>query len=312
MRVDYLFTFLSPLKIRLPELTAAQLDLLTDTLTDAEIGALAGVTRTAATNHRRKWGVLSWAQKHGTRRYKESYEPRPGAKRAFSHRLGCNERCFERIETPAQAYWLGMLAADGWIVTHHQESVGVALALHPRDRDLLREYASFVGFHGEPRRTRPGAELYQVKITSKLMASDLAAQGIVPRKSKVLRLPGIDQSLMPHFVRGLFDGDGSVTRRENSLSAQITTGSSDLVDGLKAWLDTQTPRPCSIGKDRDAYVLRWYADNAEALAWYMYAGDPAARPRMERKARIFFGCPGSGAGHSWEQLLSGLDSAPSR
>lgn len=279
-------------------LTRNELDSLTDKWTDAEIGKQYGLCRTAATNRRKKLGVLSWAEKNGTRRYQESYEPKPGAKRAFSHRMGCNEKCFSPVDTPETAYWLGLLAADGWIVTHHKEPQGVALALHPRDMNLLREYARFVGYRSEPKRTRPSAELYQVKITSKTMAQDLIDLGIKPVKSLTLELPTIDDSLKPHFLRGLFDGDGSVSVRNRSITAQITTGSRRMAEQIRDLTSPFLPRPCSIGRDRGVCVLRWYADNALALADYMYQGDPTITPHMKRKAEVLFGFQGSGAGHS--------------
>jgi hypothetical protein len=300
------------MRIQLSELTPQELDDLTDTMTDAEIGRLAGTVRTAATNHRKKWGIRSWSEKHGTRKYKETYTPAPGAKRAFSHRIGCREDCFASIRQPEQAYWLGLLAADGWIVTQRNQIQGVALALHSRDMELLKSYAEFIGFRAEPRRTRSGSEMIQVKVASRKMAEDLNALGIEPRKSRTIKLPKIEAELMRHFLRGLFDGDGSVQERSTSLTCQITTASKELASGIKAVTDKVTPRPCSIGNDREAYVLRWYADNALSLAAYMYDGSPETRPRMERKARILFGFQGSGAGHSWGKLLSGLDSSPSR
>lgn len=287
------------MKISLPDLTREELNALTDRLTDAEIGAIAGRCRTAVTRYRNQFGVLSWAQKNGTRRYQSSYESKPGAKRAFNHRLNCNENCFAEIDTPEKAYWLGLLAADGWIVTCRGEVTGVALALHSRDMELLNGYARFIGFKHEPKRTRPGVDLHQIKVASKTMALDLVKHGIVPRKSKVLELPELPEQLQGHFLRGLFDGDGSVTVRNDTIAAQLTTASERLADQVKHLLDELLPRPCSLGRDRSAFVLRWYADNAIELARYMYQGDTSTRPRMERKAEIFFGFQGSGAGHSW-------------
>ena len=44
------------------------------------------------------------------------------------------------------------------------------------------------------------------------MAADLVKHGIVERKSMVLKPPNIQQELMRHWIRGYFDGDGSVHR----------------------------------------------------------------------------------------------------
>lgn len=310
--LDYLFTFLKTLKVQLPGISCEDLEALTDRHTDAEIGDLAGTTRTAATYHRRRLGVRSWAQKNGKRRYQAFYSEREDAGRVFSHRLGCNERCFQVIDSPEKAYWLGFMAADGWIVTCNGEVNAVALAVHERDHALLKQFAEFIGFRSEPRLTRPGSKLFQVKVSSRAMAEDLISHGVVPRKSRILELPLLPQSLYPHYCRGLFDGDGSVLVRGNSIAAQVTTGSQKLASALRDLLDKYTARPCNLRLDRQAWVLRWYADNALSLAAYMYPDGLATCPHMERKARTFFGFRGSGAGHSWEQLPSQGDSAPSR
>lgn len=203
------------------------------------------------------------------------------------------------IDTPEAAYWMGLLAADGWIVTERDRPTGVALALHEKDVELLKQYAAFVGFRAAPRRTRPTAELFQVKITSSLMAADLIGHGITPRKSKTLQLPKLAPELLSPFFRGLFDGDGSVVSRGSTLTAQLTTASEDLADSLAQALNPPTLRPCGRHRDRNTHVLRWYSDNAISLARFMYGESGEARPRLERKAEIFFGFQGSGAGHSW-------------
>ena len=42
------------------------------------------------------------------------------------------------------------------------------------------------------------------------MFSDLNKHGCIQNKSLVLQFPTISNSLIPHFIRGYFDGDGSV------------------------------------------------------------------------------------------------------
>jgi hypothetical protein len=297
----------------LAEIGPEALDRMTDAMSDGEISALYGLTRTAATYARKRLGVRSYQEKHGKRRYVGNYEPKPGSKRAFSYRLaGARERYFERVETPRQAYWLGLLYADGWIVTHRGEPTGFALALHERDIDLLKAFAEDLGCPSLLRRTRPGSPLHQLKLSSRAACDDLISLGVVPRKSKVVELPELPGELMPHFIRGYFDGDGSVGVRGVSLSAQITSGSEAMVRQLRDYLADRHGIDSSITRDRNAFVLRWYAGNAVRLARVLYGRPPHGEIAMQRKREKFFDFLGSGAGHSWEQLLSDLDSAPSR
>lgn len=263
--------------------------MLTDSLSDKEIGELYGLSRTAATHHRKVAGVRSFAEKHGRRRYAEHYARKPGARRAVSYRREIREDFFRRIDTPEKAYWLGFLSADGWIVTEKGTLRGVGFALHERDQAILEQYAQSIRFPGSPIRTRKGSPLMQVKFTSPAMAADLVTHGVTPQKSRTIAWPELEAHLLRHYARGVFDGDGSVGRRPNgSLSAQLTTASEAFAHGFKSWVDLSLPRETSLGKDRNTYVLRWYADNAVAFAGLLYEGTTAERLRLERKYRVFF------------------------
>ena len=277
------------LKIPLNALSREALDGLTDVLSDKEIGELYGLSRTAATHHRKAAGVRSFAQKHGRRKYDDAYERKPGARRAVSYRREVHEDFFGELDAPQKVYWLGFLSADGWIVTENNVPRGVGFALHERDRQALEQYAECVGFPGVPLRTRKGSPMLQVKFTSPAMAADLIRHGVTPRKSRTLEWPDLPSEFVSHYVRGVFDGDGSVGRRScGALAAQITTASEHFALGCKAWADSVLPRATSLGRDRNTYVLRWYADNAIALARILYEGTTEGVFRLERKYRIFF------------------------
>ena len=56
-------------------------------------------------------------------------------------------------------------------------------------------------------------DMARLRISSRKMCADLARLGITPRKTFTLEFPNSDQvptHLMNHFVRGYFDGDGSI------------------------------------------------------------------------------------------------------
>ena len=56
-----------------------------------------------------------------------------------------------------------------------------------------------------------GHTAYGVDITSSILIQDLVDLGFGYRKSwKELHLPNIPKNLMRHFIRGYFDGDGSI------------------------------------------------------------------------------------------------------
>lgn len=58
-----------------------------------------------------------------------------------------------------------------------------------------------------------GKKKYSLQITSNILSNALSNLGAVPNKSLILKFPTFKQvpeKLMPHFIRGYFDGDGSV------------------------------------------------------------------------------------------------------
>ena len=55
----------------------------------------------------------------------------------------------------------------------------------------------------------------QIAVRSNIMAEDLAKYGVVPRKSYSTYLPKVSYEMMPHLIRGIFDGDGSIMAKSN-------------------------------------------------------------------------------------------------
>ncbi|MFZ4724412.1 MAG: LAGLIDADG family homing endonuclease, partial [Paludibacter sp.] len=52
---------------------------------------------------------------------------------------------------------------------------------------------------------------FEVNISSKILINDIISLGFGPNKTyKKLYLPNIPEELMRHFIRGYFDGDGSI------------------------------------------------------------------------------------------------------
>jgi hypothetical protein len=105
---------------------------------------------------------------------------------------------FSSIETQEQAYWLGFIYADGHVGPRH-----VDLQLSDKDHEHILRFRDVLGSSYEPKDTQNGRT--RVVLSSKRMADDLRALGIKTQ----MRIPDMSPDLVRHFVRGLFDGDGS-------------------------------------------------------------------------------------------------------
>jgi hypothetical protein len=128
---------------------------------------------------------------------------RADAKRKYPFR----EDAFDTIADEPTAYWLGFLCADGCVVLR-RGSGEVHLVLQKRDIAHLERYRTFVETTA-PIRKETNYQTYRVSLYSLHLAQTLNSLGCTPRKSLSLRFPTLPQTLVPHFVRGYFDGDGT-------------------------------------------------------------------------------------------------------
>jgi len=77
------------------------------------------------------------------------------------------------------------------------------------------------------------------QLSSKYFSQQLIKQGCVPKKSLILTWPtNLPQDLYPHFIRGYFDGDGSIFwhKRLRNMGISIV-GTKDICDGVKLFCD---------------------------------------------------------------------------
>ncbi|HLI46523.1 MAG TPA: LAGLIDADG family homing endonuclease [Geobacterales bacterium] len=64
-----------------------------------------------------------------------------------------------------------------------------------------------------------GIEYYKASLNSRRLCSHLINKGVTPRKSLTLKYPSdeiIPNELERHFIRGYFDGDGSIRVRQRT------------------------------------------------------------------------------------------------
>ena len=125
---------------------------------------------------------------------------------------------FENIDTEEKAYWLGFMFADGYIVNHEnhygEDSFGLTLAEDSLD--------SIEKFKKSLHATNPilydnsksiGQPQAKIVLTSQKTVNDLIDKGCVKQKSLILQPPKkVPEKLLSHFIRGFFDGDGSLMK----------------------------------------------------------------------------------------------------
>ena len=125
----------------------------------------------------------------------------------------CNSCFFSQWSHP-MAYWLGLLFADGCILQRHNR-LSVFLGLKCSDAqhiELFQKAIQSTYKIGVRKNGLASSCMTIVDINSARMVQDLMNHGCTPRKSLTLKWnEQVPASLMHHFVRGYFDGDGCIS-----------------------------------------------------------------------------------------------------
>jgi hypothetical protein len=124
------------------------------------------------------------------------------------YRYNCS--LFESVNTEAEAYWLGFLIADGC-------NLGKFIRIDIKDEGHLEKLRDFIFTDKDkPIKIRDlgFGPVYYLSMNNEKLVRNLNAQGLVPNKSKIVQFPKIPEVLYHHFIRGVFDGDGSLNYSE--------------------------------------------------------------------------------------------------
>lgn len=131
--------------------------------------------------------------------------------RTYTDLYSINHLYFNQIDSFEKAYWLGFLYADGCV---HANKVCLEL----KDLDHVEKFKKAISTEGysirvrEDKRFTPACITYCFQVKSEQMVEDLKKWGCVPQKSlKIDHIPDIGEDYIFHFIRGYFDGDGSIS-----------------------------------------------------------------------------------------------------
>ena len=138
-----------------------------------------------------------------------------------------NIEYFNNIDTEQKAYWLGFLYADGCVRTVNPGKrlhYGVRFGLHTKDEKAVVQLKKDLGVTNKLYYAKK-QPLVTLEVSSKPMHTALIKHGCIPKKSNTLEPPkNIPKSLIRHFVRGYFDGDGWIFKRNTGKYTRYEVG----------------------------------------------------------------------------------------
>jgi hypothetical protein len=120
-----------------------------------------------------------------------------------------NSNIFNKINTKSKAYWLGFIAADGYVEAKGNR---ISFMLSVKDEIQLDKFIIFVGGDKKQKKYYTGdfnSKKVFYSLSNNKISKNLKKQGIVSPKGKNLKLPRFNkESLNLAFICGFYDGDG--------------------------------------------------------------------------------------------------------
>ncbi len=120
-----------------------------------------------------------------------------------------NEKFLDKIDTQEKAYFLGIMCADGYNFYPKTNQFGIDVL--NKDIDILHKLREAISFSGDVKTYGHRSRLI---VTSKPLAKRLSELGCFHRKTGLNTFPTgkvVPHKLKWHFIRGYFDGDGSIS-----------------------------------------------------------------------------------------------------
>ena len=122
-----------------------------------------------------------------------------------------NHQFFNKINSELKAYLLGWLMSDGYVTTRNR----IGIKLNKKDIEIIELFKNSIA---------PNTSILEdddgriIQFQSKELQNAVIKWGILFNKTYLqTHIPDIDNTLKRHFIRGYFDGDGSISINKKKL-----------------------------------------------------------------------------------------------
>lgn len=224
--------------------------------------------------------IPEWKLKHLISKNKWS-DPKP---------LVSNTKVFQEYSEDS-CYWAGFLAADGNVDLKGR----IRIMLQYSDYDHLLKFKKFLGSTHKIGTNTSVYNRCSFEFTNKDMCEDLDLNfNIIPNKTDKLEFPKfIPDDLIRHYIRGYFDGDGSICEsfsNKNSITATlyatITSGSENFTVEMYNFINSKLNTVGHLQKftDSNKFQIKYNTNDAKSLLSYMYSD---SEYYLDRKYELF-------------------------
>lgn len=194
----------------------------------------------------------------------------------YTRKYTLDETVFENIDTEEKAYWLGYLYADGY---NNEDRKEVAFGQAEQDKESVEKFKDFLKSESPITVRMPQIHdklmcqpFFRICVSSEKLSKDLVKWGCMQKKTFKLTFPDIELSLKHHFIRGYFDGDGSVTCADNLKTCGWNMlGTLDLLQKTQNLLPISNTKISEYKESTGIYTLiHGGRYNLEKICTYLY------------------------------------------
>lgn len=206
------------------------------------------------------------------------------------------EDYFDKVDDQNKAYILGFFYADG---CNSMSKNTIHMSLQEDDFEILEKIRIEIGSNREleyidntKKSVKDGFNYknqYRLAVFNKHWCDRLSELGMVSAKSLVIQFPYfLDESLYPHFIRGVMDGDGCIYKQDKVYVVTITS-TKQFCEKLQkiVYQELGIPSKLEEASNKNGITYVWKinrkADNKKFLDW-LYED---AEMYMKRKHDIY-------------------------
>lgn len=236
-----------------------------------------------------QWVISDRMRKNGIPRLKRTRKLNP-----WKYRI--NHNAFDNLNIHT-SWWIGWMVSDGFVLNDRRFGLKVSI----RDIDIIEKLKSFLKYTGPIYKQRDKIKdrnkvYLQAAIipTSYRIVDKLNEYGIIPNKSLTIRFPksiaDSNEDLIRPFIRGIFEGDGSLLHDKNkSLVFQIV-GTYEICNGVQQqfmkFVGVEKTKLSHNTRNSNHYALR-YRGRIQVLNIMRWLYYNAGKDMLDRKFDIY-------------------------
>ena len=230
---------------------------------------------------------------------------------SFERKYYYNENYFHTIDSSEKAYWVGSFYADGYITKTNRFGCG----LNIKDQEHLIKFLNTIGCSTLALRYDEKLKSYKFELYHQKLVKDLQQLGFTNHKSydnTDIIFQNIPELYKIDFIRGLWDGDGYVSKLSQGNKGTNATGvisnNEKLLNTISKYINNHFGDEtfCKVTKTDGYPRIRLRAAKAYKFCYWIYKD---AIVYLDRKYENFlnFNKP-----YNWNRLYKHIKLLPSK